>query len=258
MLVLFDERSLRIVYRHFHFGTLGRGLFHIVVHHGTGRLIGAIEQVQAAAGTTTETEAASYTIGIHRLEEVEALLGHLIAQLVQHSQVIYHPEATALGGSDQVVILNSQVGNGYDRQVHLERLPALTIIERYIHTTLSTSIQQALFLRISPYHAGKVIVWNTISDLGPGFAIVLGLVQVRLVVAHFVLSTGYIGTTLYERVSINAVDHQVGRHVGRGHIIPVFTTITGHMHQTIIRAGPDQVFLVRRLSGGKYRSVVLY
>ena len=54
-------------------------------------------------------------------EHVQRLGRTLGLQLVQRRQVVNHPQTAALGGGDEIVVFQRQIGDGYDGQVELER-----------------------------------------------------------------------------------------------------------------------------------------
>ena len=52
-------------------------------------------------------------------------------RFAQWSDVIEDPEAAAVRGHDQIIVVNPEIAHRRVRQIQLQRLPAIAVIERY-------------------------------------------------------------------------------------------------------------------------------
>ncbi len=106
-----------------------------------------VAQLSFRARSGSAAAEARHPIGSAWTEQVQRLLGHLGPQLVQR-QVVEDPERSALRGDDQVVVLDGQIGDRYERQVQLEALPAAALVEGDVHALFRARVEQALPLRV--------------------------------------------------------------------------------------------------------------
>ena len=63
--------------------------------------------------------------------------------LAQRTDIIEHPERTAVRGDDQVLIVNHQVAHRGMRQIELQRLPVIAVVERHPHRLFGRGEQQS-------------------------------------------------------------------------------------------------------------------
>ncbi len=90
------------------------------------------------------------------------------------------------------------------------------------------------------------IVGQARDDFCPGFAEVGGLENVGLEIVELVRVHGGVGGSRFERGSFEEADHgPLGNFFGRD-VGPVFAAIARQLNQAIIRAGPEQAFLLGR------------
>ena len=141
------------------------------------RVVGAFGRVCASSLATFHAVAGD------GLVQMKIGANNISGQLVQRSQIIDQPETTTLGSGNQVVVFDGQIGDRYNRQIQLERLPVGAIVEGDVHPRFSTCVQQTCTFLISADNPRKMVVRNAIGDFGPGFAVVFGVKQIRLVVS---------------------------------------------------------------------------
>jgi len=67
--------------------------------------------------------------GRGRLEKMSLVGAGEGRHLAQRSDVIQNPEGAAVGGDDEVVVVNPEIAHGSVRQIELERLPVVAIVE---------------------------------------------------------------------------------------------------------------------------------
>ena len=181
---------------------------------------------------------------------------------MQHRQVINKPKAASLSGGNQVVIFYSQIGNGHDGQVELERLPVIAVVKRNVHAGFCTTVKQTFAFWIGSDYAGKMPGVYSVGNQCPGFSIIFGSINIGFIIAQLVARPDYISAAFGERIAVNAVEHHpLGHPFGR-HIFPGFTIQTsagfGNMNQPIVRTGPEQVFFVRRFGCCENGAVVFH
>ena len=99
---------------------------------------------------------------------------------------------------------------------------------------------------------------NSWNNLNPGLSIVLGFVEVRSKVAALVASSCKIGLACCKGACLNGIDLKPFGQVFRSHILPVFSIVSGHMHQSIIWSSPDYPFGNRRFRSCEDGGIVLY
>ena len=131
-----DEVSVGFQQVEFHLDAVGNG-FEIEVEEDT---IGVVFPL-GAQGSLVAAFFLGHAVGGFGLEEVEVFGGYVCIQLVQRAEVIHHPEATAVGSSDEGIVADVQVGDGGDGQVQLEGVPAGTVVKGYIHAPLGTRVE---------------------------------------------------------------------------------------------------------------------
>ena len=78
------------------------------------------------------TAAAVEEIGSVGLEEIRSgalHFGPVRGELLERAQVIQDPVRAALGGGHEISLVNLEIGDRHPRQVELERLPVLPVVE---------------------------------------------------------------------------------------------------------------------------------
>ena len=189
-------------------------------------VVAAFRSVRVAVAATLAT---IHTITWNGLIQIKIAVGYLGIYLIQRIKVINHPEATALRGGNQVVVFDGQVGNRYNWQIELERLPVGAVVERNVHARFSTSVEQASPLGIGAYNAGKMVFGNAIGDFRPGFAVIFGVKEVGLVITRLITGSCHVHASLVEWISVNTVEHDVLGRTRWRYIGPVFARITGNV-----------------------------
>src|SRR5205807_7798399 len=70
-----------------------------------------------------------YLNGISRAKQVSARFHYLITELTKWCDVVKHPEAATVCADDQIIFVNDEITHGHWRQIELQRLPMVSIIE---------------------------------------------------------------------------------------------------------------------------------
>src|SRR6185437_11097466 len=100
----------------------------VVVDGGAVRRVVAEREIVVRRGRGREGAEA---IGRTRREEVRVRVQHLRRQIAQRRYVVENPRAAAVGGNHEIVelLLHGDPVDRRVRQVELQRLPVLTVVE---------------------------------------------------------------------------------------------------------------------------------
>ena len=178
--------------------------------------------------------------------------------LPQHIEIIEQPKAPALGSDDEVVVLERQISDGHLRQIELERTPIRTVVRTHIQTELRAGVQQARRVAVGTDDAGEMPAVDALGEGAPSGAVVVGVIQIRRVVARLVPGGCDVEAALAVRIDLDAVDQCVGRHPLGRDVLPRGTGIAGDVDEAVVRTGPNQAGLARRFRSGKNRRVVFH
>ena len=96
----------------------------------------------------------------------------------QGSDVVEDPERASMGRYDQIILMNPQIAHGSVRQVELQRLPVLAVIEGHPHRILRAREQQALAHGIFADRIDGTEVWQADGYQLPAIASIVGAVDV--------------------------------------------------------------------------------
>ena len=75
--------------------------------------------------------------------------------------------------------MDGQVTHGSVRQIELQRLPVVAVIERDVDGGFGSGKEQALAKGIFADDVDRSVVGKTLGDFDPGLAIVAGAIDVR-------------------------------------------------------------------------------
>ena len=146
-------------------------------------------------------------------------------------------------GDRQVISFDYQVVDGSHGQVELHRLPIRAVVEADVHPALGAGVEQVLELRIHANGMYVIVFRNAVHQRGPGFSEIGRLENIWREVVRLVALDGNVGGAC---VCGRGFDHADGAPLGHSfgrHIVPALAAILGDVNQTIVAAGPDQVFL---------------
>ena len=90
-----------------------------------------------------------------RRVKVNVTLCNLIAVLPQRRNIVENPECAPMRGQNEVVILHHQIVHRCRGQIQLQRTPVRSVVERYIHASFGSRIEQAAFLRVFAHHPNE-------------------------------------------------------------------------------------------------------
>ena len=146
-----------------------------------------------------------------------------------------------MGGHDQIVVVNPQIAHGAVREVELQRLPLVPIVERNPHARLRPREEQALAHGIFANGVDRGVVRQAAGDEPPGLTAVVRAVNVRTQIIDAEAANGGIGGFVVKMRSGKLRDFAPGRDLWRRDVFPIGAAIARDPKQTIVRARPDGV-----------------
>ena len=93
----------------------------------------------------------------------------------------------------------------------------------------------------------KSLARNAVDDLRPRLAVVGRLVEIGLVVLQLVARGRHVGRAGVVRRRVDDADERELGQVGRRHLGPRRAVVARHLHEAVVRAGPEHAGLLRRL-----------
>ena len=171
-------------------------------------------------------------------------------QLAQGTDPIEDPEASSMRGDDQVVAMDHQVAHGDRREVELERLPVVPVVEGDVHAEFGGRVQQAASGRILPDGVDEVAIAQAGDDGLPVPAPVAGAVELGLAILDPVPIHGDVGGSGVEGGGLDAGDLGPGRDTGGRDLGPVGAAIGAAPDKAVVRAHPQESFVPGRGGDG--------
>src|SRR5262249_50638847 len=130
------------------------------------------------AGKSWYAAAPKEAISRRRFEENCLLIRVLCRVLAQRSDVIQHPEGSAVRRDDQIIVVHYDIVHGGLGKVSLQRLPMCAIVERNENTFLGCGEEETSSFWIFADSMHKGVLRKVIIDAGPALAEVRRLVDV--------------------------------------------------------------------------------
>src|SRR5579884_370459 len=198
----------------------------------------------------------THTVGI--LRRVEGRLRERPGgKLAQQRDILENPERAAVGRGDEIVVLADQVVDRTERQVKLERLPVVAVVEAGVGAGLRAGIEKPLAFRVLAADAGEGAGRNAGGDFGPGLAEVMGAVEIGGDVVVLVIIDRQVGRICVVRRGLDHADAAPVRHVRRSNVRPGRAAVGRYMDQAVVGAGPDQAAPGGGFGDGEDRVVIL-
>ena len=98
----------------------------------------------------------------------------------QRGDVIQNPERAAVRGDDEVVVVNPEIAHGGVRQIQLQGLPVVAVVERDPDRIFRAGKQQAFAHGIFAHRVHRAEVGQAGGDQLPGLAAVVRAVDIRM------------------------------------------------------------------------------
>src|SRR5207248_10140024 len=100
----------------------------------------------------------------------------------------------SVGRDDNLVSLECDVSEGSIREILHQRLPMVAVVERDVHSTLSSGEKQSCFFRVVADDSGEAAAYlarrKTVDDLRPRVTIVTRSIEIRRVITNGVKIDG--------------------------------------------------------------------
>jgi hypothetical protein len=175
------------------------------------------------------------------LEQDDRVVGRLLANLPQDVDVVHHVEPAPVRADHQVVVLHDDPMDRGHRQVEAERLPHVPIVKGHVDAGLGAEEQQPLALRILLDDASEVVRPHAGDDLGPRCAVVGRPVHVRRAIGALVAVGGDVRRAGVVGRRLDQADAREVRQARRRDLGPVLPAVPRHVHEAVVRAGPDHL-----------------
>ena len=161
-------------------------------------------------GGRGRSSAALHQHGGIRPEEPRVRARHRGVELTERRDVVEHPERTPVRGDDQVVVPLVEITDRGHRQVELQRLPVVAVVERDVDAELGAGEEQprADLVLANRVHVGAVR--DPAVDLLPAPAAVLRAVDVRVEVVELVGVDGRVRLVWIRARRLDHRDHAHG------------------------------------------------
>src|SRR6185312_129781 len=168
-------------------------------------------------------------------------------KLAEQGQVAKYPDRPALSRGDEVVAVDKQVARPGRRQVLLERLPVVAVVEADEHAGLVAGIEQARSDGIGADGGDDLVGGKAAGDLGPRLPAVVGAEDVRRPVVDPVAVDRDVSGGGVERRNVDAGNLAPRADSGKRGLGPARAAVTGHADDPGVAAGPH---LGRRVGRG--------
>ena len=173
-----------------------------------------------------------------RLEQEGVRGGDVVVDLPERADVVQDPDAAAVRADDQIVAVNREVAHGRGRQVQLQRLPVVAVVERDEDAELGAGVEQTAPLRILfdrlQVDAGR----KTARDLLPRLAGIARAVDVRFVVLEPMTIDRRVRLVRVEVRRLHHDDLAPRRQLARCDVLPALAFVGRDFDQPIVGADP--------------------
>ena len=159
-------------------------------------------------------------------------------------------------GNHQIIVLYHQVVNRADRQIELQGLPMVAIIERDIDPQFRSGKQQPFADRVFADHPDIRSLGNAIGNLVPAFSVVVGAIDCRGNIVEAMAVNCGIRRSSFEMAGFKDADLAPLREACGRYIVPVFAVILGDLNQARVRPDPYLPGSDRRRCDGINHAVV--
>ena len=207
---------------------LGR-LRHIEVDRRAGGRVLTLPWRPLVASGSTAPAAPTEPIGSLRCEQVNGGVRDITVDLLQWCEVVEDPEGAALGRGDEIVVLDLEVGDGDGGQVKPQRLPALAVVERNVHSGLGARVEQTSADRVLAHDTDPGFIGYAANDPLPATAVVRRSIYVRREVVELVAGDGDVRGRRVVWRGFDRVHHRFADSP-RCHVRPIGAAVAGDVH----------------------------
>ena len=115
---------------------------------------------------------------------------HRGRQLSEQRIIIERPESASIRRDDNLVSLECDVSERSIREILHQRLPMVAVVERDVHSTLSSGEKQSCFFRVVADDSGEAAAdlarRKTVDDLRPRVTVITRSIEIRRVITDWV------------------------------------------------------------------------
>ena len=176
-------------------------------------------------------------------------LRHAGRDLPQRRDVVQDPERAPHRRRDEIAVVDLEVGDRRRRQILLQRLPVLALVERHVRALQRAGVEQSFLLGILAHDVHRLIRRDAVRAVGqqrPVRAVVVRHVEVRLEVVQVHPVHGDVRGSLAVRRILDRVHAPAGRQPRRRHVLPRLAVVARHPDRAVVRSGPEHAGLEPR------------
>ena len=162
-------------------------------------------------------------------------------ELAQGTDVVEDPEAAAVGGDDEIVVLHHEIAHRGARQARLQRLPVRAVVGAGVDAALGGRIEQAALHGVFAHGVDEMRGVDAVHDQLPVLAAVVGAVDVGPAVVEAVAVHGEVGRLGVVRRGLDDAHLAPGAQRGRRHVLPVRALVARAPDLAVIGADPQVV-----------------
>ena len=143
----------------------------------------------------------------------------------------------------EIVVLNREIADGSVRQVQLQGLPMVAIVEGYVYSGFRARKEKPFANRVFADGVGKASLGDATRNLLPSCAAISGAVEVRLVILEPVPVNGGVNRSRVVAGGHEHADLAPGRQAWWSDVVPGFAIVASDLDQAVVRPHPNFALL---------------
>src|SRR5467141_3079378 len=183
-----------------------------------------------------------------RCEEMHTFFRDVGVQLPQRRDIIQNPERAAVRGDNKIVAMNREIAHRSVRQIQLQRLPIVSIVEGNVHGAFRSGEEQTLARRIFAHYVAGAAIGNIFCDFRPRLAEIARAVNMRAQIVEPERIDRRVRRACIEVRSFDNRNFAPRLELRRRYILPGLSAVARDLNQPIISSRPDGVRLLERRS----------
>ena len=177
--------------------------------------------------------------GRGRREEVRGRAGDLRRRVAERRDVVEHPERPAMRRHGKIVAVERDVANRGRRQVELQRLPVVAIVERDENARLGAGEEQSLPFRVLSHGVDVRRGLQPLGDGRPRLPAIVRPVDIGREIVELVRVDGDVCRVGVEVRRFDERDLRPLLQARRRDPRPVRSRVRGELHQAVVGSDPD-------------------
>src|SRR5439155_12585284 len=163
-----------------------------------------------------------------------------LGRLAEWGDVVENPEGATVRRDYQVIAVDREIANGTDRQIQLQRLPLVPVVERHVDTQFSTGEEQSSSPRVLANGPQEIRSRNAARDQLPGGGIVMRSIDIWCLIIEATPINNRVSEGRIKMGSFDQRNLAPFAKALRCDILPGFAAIAAEMNQSRIAPRPDQ------------------